>query len=664
MDLSGLNDAQRAAVTAPPGPHLVIAGAGTGKTRTLVHRVAWLIDQGAPPAGIVLLTFTRRAATEMLDRAAALVGPKARAVRGGTFHSFGHALLRRHAPLLGWSPRFTILDRGDAETLVGQLRAEAGLGARGRRFARARTLLGIFSKRANTGAALDALLARDHPQYADDAPEIAALEAAYAARKKARDLFDYDDLLVQLAALLKAHPAARQEIADGCQHVLVDEYQDTNRLQGFIAAMLSRAHGDLMVVGDEAQSIYAFRGATVENILHFPRLFPDARQTRLERNYRSGAPVLDLANAVLKSARDGFDKTLVSDIPGEVPAWVRCRDETEQATHVVQAVLQAREEGTELSDMAVLFRSSHHANELELALAAAGVPTVRYGGLRFTEAAHIKDVVAVLRLLANPLDELGWLRVLPWFDRVGPATANRITAAILADGGGRILPGFLSRVKARPALLALDALLAELRPQSPAAQVESVVSWYGEDWLPRRHPDDHQKRARDLEALLSIADRHDTLDELLGTLALEPPAAAEAQPDSPEDEQLVLSTVHSAKGLEWRQVTVIGLSDGAFPSGYALDDDDALEEERRLLYVAITRARERLTLCSPETTSATRRFIAGPGCSLLEALPGFPALVRPTPPLRPPPGSPGAGPGAGAPVDAATVDELAAFVGI
>jgi DNA helicase-2/ATP-dependent DNA helicase PcrA len=628
MDLSGLNDAQRAAVTAPPGPHLVIAGAGTGKTRTLVHRVAWLIDQGAAPRSIVLLTFTRRAATEMLDRAAALVGPKARAVRGGTFHSFGHSLLRRHAPLLGWSEQFTILDRGDAETLVGQLRAELDLGGGKRRFPRARTLLGLYSKAENTGVPLADLLERDLPQYAQLIEPIERLRAHYAARKKDRDLFDYDDLLTKLAQLLREHPAARQAIVDRCHHVLVDEYQDTNRIQGFIAAMLSRGHGDLMVVGDEAQSIYAFRGATVQNILGFPRLFPKARQTRLEHNYRSVQLVLDLANGVLQTATEVFDKRLVSERDGERPLRLRCTDEDEQADHVVRSVLQAREEGVELSQMAVLFRSSHHANALELALTDAGIPTVRYGGMRFTEAAHIKDVVAVLRVLLNPLDELGWLRLLPWHDRVGPKTAARLVAHIVGPGEGRLRPEALQRVRAKAALLELDARLEGLRGQPPGVQLAEVVDWYSATHLPQLHPDDHPKRARDLESLLGLGDRYDTLEELLGVLALDPPAAAHANPDDTEDEQLVLSTVHSAKGLEWRHVTIIGLLDGSFPSGYALDDPAAMEEERRLFYVAVTRAQERLTLVCPDYGRRSQRFIAGPGCALLDDIPDVDGLVE------------------------------------
>ncbi len=660
MDLSGLNEAQRVAVTAPPGPHLVIAGAGTGKTRTLVHRLAWLLDQGADPRGIVLLTFTRRAAQEMLARAAALVGPRAKAVRGGTFHGFAHTILRRHAPVLGWSQRFTILDRSDAEALVGMVRAERAPPTNRRRFPRSRTLLKLFSKRANTGRTLESLLLSDYPQYEDDLDGITAVGEAYAQRKKDRDLFDYDDLLVQLANVMKHHPAARQEIASRCAHVLVDEYQDTNRVQGFIAAMLASAHNDLMVVGDEAQSIYAFRGASVQNILGFPRLCPDARTTRLELNYRSTQPILDVANGVLVSAREGFDKRLHTTTPGgALPQRVRCRDEEEQAAWVVQQVLDAREEGFRLDDLAVLYRSGNHANQLELQLAAANIPYVRHGGLSFAEAAHVKDVLALLRTIVNPRDELSWFRVLVWFDRVGERTAERLIQQIVGDGAGRLRAEALQRVSARADLLALDGMLEDLRQQGATAQVATVVEWYRTTWLSRLY-DNPQERTGDLDTLLVLADHHDDLEGLLAEVSLDAPTKASARANDKEDEGLVLTTIHGAKGLEWRQVFVLSLLDGAFPSGYALDDGAAIEEERRLLYVAVTRASERLCLLQPTTTSSRRSFVAGPGCVLLDDIEGLDVLVESVSAATARPAG-GLGPSGGAVVDDATVDRLAAF---
>ncbi|HMV69215.1 MAG TPA: ATP-dependent helicase, partial [Myxococcota bacterium] len=605
MDLSTLNDAQREAVTSPGGAHLVIAGAGTGKTRTLVHRVAWLLEQGEAPDDVALLTFTRRAAAEMLHRVADLVGPRARGVQGGTFHSFGHLILRRHARRLGYTPSFTLLDRADAESLIGMVRAELGFTSTDKRFPRRGTITDVLSKAVNTGRDVQTLLERDYPQYVDEAEAIERIGARYAERKRAQDLVDYDDLLTLTARLLRDDPDARAEIASGCRHVLVDEYQDTNRVQALIACLLASAHGNLMVVGDEAQSIYAFRGAVVDNILDFPMLFDDTRVTRLETSYRSTPEILDLANGLLATAARGYDKTLRAVVPpGGRPQLVRVEDEHAQADLIVRAALDRREEGVDLGRQAVLFRSTAHAHLLEVALTQANIPFRKYGGLRFSEAAHIKDALSLLRIVANPRDQLSWFRVLGWCEGLGPKTAEALSASIAAADPPALRPDEHRKRRYHADLVDLARLLddaARLLPD-PLPVVETCVAWY-RDRMPRLY-EDYRRRLKDLDSLPLLADRATTLEAMLSDLALDPVEEAERGDEVRDDEILTLSTVHSAKGLEWDTVYVLQLVDGAFPSGPALADADELEEEKRLLYVAVTRARRRLVLVQPWFTAS------------------------------------------------------------
>ncbi len=639
MDLRGLNDAQRAAVTARGGFHLVIAGAGTGKTRTLVHRVAWLIERGEDPGGIVLLTFTRRAAAEMLERASRLVGPSARRVRGGTFHAFASRSLRAHATKVGRSPDFTVMDRQDAEGLISLVRQDLGLGGKRRRFPNKATLYKLISRVANTGDSLADAVDLLAPRFVKDVDDIARVAKAYAERKQRGDLVDFDDLLVLLRRLLKQDAAARRDVAGRCRHVLVDEYQDTNRVQGHIAALLATHHGNLMVVGDEAQSIYGFRGATVENILEFPTVFKGAAQTVLDTNYRSTQPVLDLANAVLASARDGFDKRLHSPQPeGPRPRLVDVEDEAEEADFIVANVLALREQGVPLTDQAVLFRSGFHSAAVEGALIRANIPFTKFGGLRFAEAAHIKDVVALLRVVANVRDELAWDRVLQWLPNVGPKTSADIIRSIIDRDPPALDPSPWARRSFGPALADVADVVARARDVALPEQISIAVATVGAS-LEARY-DDAWKRERDLEAIPLLARRHIDLDSFLADLALDPPDSAEAQPDTAEDEWLTLSTIHSAKGLEWTAVFFLQLADGRFPSGYALDDADAMEEERRLLYVALTRARRHLFLMQPrfvQTRGGWGGWGFGPGCSLLEQLEGLDRLVDPVTPSLPDP---------------------------
>ena len=629
VDLTTLNPGQRGAVEAPPGQHLVIAGAGTGKTRTLVHRVAWLLERGVDPKRLVLLTFSRRAAHEMLSRVAEMVGPSARAVRGGTFHSFANRALRRHGHHLGYEPGFTILDRGDSESLIGLVRAELGLGGRGARFPNRRTILNVLSRATNLGVSVVDVLESQYPHHADHAVEFERLRDRYAERKRTQGVMDFDDLLVMLARLLTDFPQARQALSRESEHVLVDEYQDTNRLQAKIAALLSSVHGNLMVVGDEAQSIYGFRGADVRNILDFQKVFPEATLHRLEQNYRSSQAVLDVANAVLDSAAEGYDKRLVATHDhGPMPALHRVDDEHAQADQVVDRVLSQLEAGVPLREQAVLFRSGHHANLVEVALTQAAIPYKKYGGIRFGEAAHVKDVLALLRVVANPFDLLAWVRVLTWFDGVGPKTAERLALAVRDTEGNRLPHERCASKAYGPSVRRLSELLedAQATIHDLADLLDLVVSYYDTHVLPELH-DDVAKRRQDLQSLGALSARFTSVDALLSEVALDPVEESDVRPGADED-TLTLSTIHSAKGLEWDSVALICLGDGAFPSMMSLDDPGELEEERRLLYVAVTRARRTLDLYEPRFLRAQGRRGLAPGCSLLADIPQLGDLLE------------------------------------
>lgn len=606
LDLrSALNPAQLRAVTADGGAHLVIAGAGTGKTRTLVYRVAHRVARGTPPESLLLLTFTRRAADEMLRRAAAIVGDDCRRVAGGTFHSFANRVLRKHARRLGYAPGFTILDASDAADVVGMVRTEGGFARSGRRFPRKDSLASLFSKHVNTGRSLERLIAEQMPQFATEHDAIREVMKRYAARKRDQNVLDYDDLLVGLRDLLADHGAVRVEVGRRFREVLVDEYQDTNRLQAHITALLGASGADLMVVGDEAQSIYGFRGADFRNIVDFGTLFPDATVTKLERNYRSTQPILDLANACLENASEGFGKRLVAadEDPDRAlrPRLIRAEDEHAEARFIAERVLSLREEGVALGEIAVLARAGWHLSLLELALAERNIPFRKFGGLRFLEAAHVKDVLAMLRLAINPRDAVAWVRVLQLAEGVGPATAQRLAFAVI-DGGGDLAPLTAKALRGRRYGKTVGTLARTVeRLSKPGldlpSRLEQALSTY-KKLMPSRY-DDAEARARDLDALPVIAGRFETLEGFLGSLAIEPPQTLAHSPDDPEDEVLTLSTIHSAKGLEWHTVFIVGLVAGHFPSRAA--DGDDFEEERRLLYVAITRARRSLYLMRPES---------------------------------------------------------------
>lgn len=616
-DRDGLNAAQRAAVEhgvasgekrAPA--LLVIAGAGSGKTNTLAHRVARLIEAGADPRRILLLTFTRRAAQEMTRRVERIVAHRrlpssspGRVGWAGTFHGIANRLLRLHAESVGLDPSFTVLDASDAADLMDLERDRLGLSERTRRFPRKTTCLAIYSHTVNSQRPLAATLANAFPWCDRWERELKALFGAYVQEKQRTNVLDYDDLLLYWAHLM-GEPVLAERVGRRFDHVLVDEYQDTNALQAAILRGLKPTGTGLTVVGDEAQSIYGFRAATVRNILDFPAQFdPPARVVTLEQNYRSTQPILDASNAVIALASERFEKSLFSERRSdEKPHLVLVEDESAQADYVVEQVLASREAGLALKQQAVLFRTSHHSAELELELARREIPFVKYGGLRFLEAAHVKDLLCVLRWAENPRDAIAGFRTLQILPGVGPATARRLLAALERD---RFDVSALRRLDV-PAAAGEDwpktcALYERLRDgETPwAGQVELARLWY-EPHLARLHDDAHI-RMGDLLHLEEMAAATPSRERFLSELTLDPPAATgnEAGPPHLDEDYLVLSTIHSAKGQEWNVVHVLNVVDGCIPSDMACGRPEEIEEERRLLYVAMTRARDHLHLIHP-----------------------------------------------------------------
>ncbi len=597
-----LNPQQLAAVEVVDGPALVIAGAGSGKTRVLVYRVARLIDMGVDPASILLLTFTRKAAQEMLGRVGLLIGPQSDRVMGGTFHSVANVLLRRYGRTIGLEPGFTILDRGDSEDLVNLVRAQTGLTETGKRFPRKKTIADLFSKCANTMQPLEDVLLTEYSHFGEYLGELTKLQKAYESTKRQRQLVDYDDLLTRLRDLLAVDETARQTISAIYRYMLVDEYQDTNRLQADVVRKLAATHENVMVVGDDSQSIYSFRGASFRNIMEFPALFPGTRMFKLEENYRSTQSILALANDILKGATEKYSKTLFTQKgQGERPALVQTVGENSQSRFIAQKILELREEGVPLDEMAVLFRSSFHAFDLEIELTKRDIPFVKRGGFKFLETAHVKDLLAHLRIVHNPLDTVSWNRSLLLVDGVGQKRSRDLMAQlvtseapyeVLRQGGGRSALGL------RNLAAALESV-GNVEDGSPADQVNRLLEYYYP--ILKEQYDDYPKRIRDLEHLMVMAERYGALEEFLADLTLEPPNESVTAIETPDrdDERLVLSTIHSAKGLEWRCVFVIWLVDGRFPSSYSFLTEEELEEERRLLYVAVTRAKQFLYLTFP-----------------------------------------------------------------
>jgi DNA helicase-2/ATP-dependent DNA helicase PcrA len=601
----GLNDAQLAAATHGDGPLIVVAGAGTGKTRTLVSRVAALIDRGVEPERILLLTFTRRAADEMLARAAAVCGRRdaARKLWGGTFHAVAYRLVAAHAETLGLATSLSVLDPGDASDLMDLLRNEHGLTGGAQRFPRGDTLLDIYSRSVNTSQPARDVIADLFPWCDPHTDVILDLFRAYVARKRAQSLLDFDDLLLGWRALL-ADPQLGPTMSARWDHVLVDEYQDVNQIQVDIVRLLCPNGAGLTVVGDDAQAVYGFRGADSRHLLGLSTELPAARTVCLEQNFRSRQRILHLANAVRPSA-GGPQVQLRSERDGGArPRLVRCHDASAEARLVVDSVLGAHEEGRPFKTQAVLMRAGHHSDLLEVELTARRVPFVKYGGLKFLEAAHVKDFIATVRLLDNPLDEIAWFRLLRLHDGIGPARARTLLDVLRPSDPDTELrhPDAVAAAPAgaRTAIATtLDSLATARQQTTVAARAERVLDLL-RPLLVARYPD-HPTRQGDLDRLVGAAALSATLADYVTSLTLDPPASTSdlAGPPHLDEDYLVLSTVHSAKGLEWNSVHVINVIDGAFPSDMALSSSFGLLEEQRLFYVATTRARDELTVYAP-----------------------------------------------------------------
>ncbi|MHB0948487.1 MAG: ATP-dependent helicase [Gemmatimonadaceae bacterium] len=610
-----LNPEQRAAATFGEGPLLVIAGAGTGKTRTLIYRVAHLIERGVPPERILLLTFTRRAAAEMLTRAERLVGSASTRVHGGTFHATAHRLLRKYGPAAGLSSDFSIMDQGDAEDLM-QLARGAFLGEKkDKRFPRKETLQYLYSRHVNTDIPVETLLEDELPQFTDFGEAVLRIFADYTERKAARNLVDYDDLLLFWELMVAADTPLARTIAGLYDHVLVDEYQDTNILQAKILTGMCRGHRNITVVGDDAQSIYSFRGAHFRNILDFPRtVFPGATVIALEQNYRSTQPILDASNVLISRATERFTKALWTQRDGGEKPWlVTARDEQQQTKFVVDRVLELHEEGTPLGDMAVLFRAGYMSADHAFELAARKIPFEKWGGLKFLEAAHVKDVLAFLRVLDNPRDEVSWYRLLTLMPGIGDTTARAAIESLHERAWDpEAFAHWDAPARARDAHRQLNALLRQLRaPRTGGEQVGEDIAAIRDlyDRILLEKYDRAEPRLADLDQLRTIASGYPSRAAFLAALALEPPQSTQdlGSGATTEDDALILSTVHSAKGKEWDAVFLIWAADGWFPSGRTLGDDDDLEEERRLMYVALTRAKNHLAVTYPLNSYATRR---------------------------------------------------------
>jgi len=608
-----LNGQQLAAVTAQPGPQLIIAGAGSGKTRTLTYRVAYLLENGIDPRNILLLTFTNKAARQMLDRVANLLPIDASGLWGGTFHSVGNRMLRRHGSALGYNSGFTIMDREDQKDLINTVVASAGIDPKEIRFPKGDVLAEIFSFVVNTETALEELLAEKFPYFLPLLEKITDVHGRYEKKKKATNSVDFDDLLEKTLSMLQKHENIASFYRRQFQFILVDEYQDTNKIQADLIDLLAREHRNIMVVGDDAQSIYSWRGANFQNILEFPKRYPDAKVFKIEMNYRSVPEILEVANAAIAANVDQFQKNLqpTRESAAAKPAVVALNDGSEQAQFIAQRILELRDEDVDLNEIAVLYRAHYHALELQLELSRRGIPYQITSGVRFFEQAHIKDVISFIRFVANPRDEVAFKRMVKLLPGIGNRSAENLWNAwdkslnergeITSFSERLLAMSVNAKSKKHWTQLAhtLDEIAPGGQPNPPSEMITSVVEAIYDDYA-KVNFTNYELRREDLNQLAAFARQFKDLNEFLSQLALISNVDAEAAPNQTADKEAVnLSTVHQAKGLEFHTVFVIWLTDGMFPSSRSIDTREALEEERRLFYVAITRAKDELYLTYP-----------------------------------------------------------------
>ena len=606
-----LNDQQYAAVTSGPGPALVLAGAGSGKTRTLTYRVAWLLDNGVEPQNILLLTFTNKAAREMLARVQALLPLETRAIWGGTFHSIGNRLLRRHAVEIGFRPGFSIMDREDQEDLIAAVVANSEIDTKQVRFPTAEVLGDLFSFSLNTGQPLATVIAERHRRFQPLTQQIEWVQKKYEERKRAANTMDFDDLLMKTVSLLKGNPGVAEYYQRHFQFILVDEYQDTNWLQSDFIDLLAVHHQSVMVVGDDAQSIYSWRGANYQNILNFPKRYPQAKIYKIEINYRSVPEVLSVANAAIRGNTKQFVKTLRAERASTdlKPALVPLIDNNQQALFVAQRILELRDENIDLREIAVLYRAHYQSLEVQLALTRAGIPFSITSGLRFFEQAHIKDVAAFMKFVINPADEVAFKRMVRLLPGIAAKTAERLWEQLngVPDDDRKSFREWLAHGKAAPKSQksweqlghTLDEIAPNRQPVAPATMIHSILEAIYDDYLQSKYAN-YEQRRDDLLTLENFARTFQDSVEFLSQLSLMATGSSETIATEEDDsEKVTLSTVHQAKGLEWRAVFIIWMTDGMFPSGRSLESVEAIEEERRLFYVALTRAKDELYLTYP-----------------------------------------------------------------
>lgn len=595
-----LNEAQLEAVKSKDGPILVIAGAGSGKTKTLTYRVARLIEDGIKPENILLLTFTKKAAAEMLSRATIVLDNRCEKVAGGTFHSFANIILRKYSKLLGLKNNFTIMDRADCEDVINHIVGQL-FPKKEKRFPKKSTLLDIYSKSINKVTPTKQIIADEFPQFAHCEDKIIEVHKAYVAYKRENSVLDYDDLLLYIKLLLENNDGFRKRLSNEYKYIMVDEYQDTNTLQADVIRLLASEHNNIMAVGDDAQSIYSFRGANFRNILDFPRLFENTKIIKLEQNYRSTQNILKLTNEIISKAKEKYTKNLFSNIVSpQVPALICAKDTQMEADFICQRILELLDEDISLSDICVLTRNARMSYNLEIELSKRAIPFQKFGGPKFMETAHIKDVVAHLRVILNPDDVISLTRILLLLKGVGASTVNNIMPIIKGDlkPDIKLLPSNKSQ-----SLTPLFNTLGQLRDYSTTKKPEEIVSAVINYYRPilKDKYDDFSKREKDLDHFEYLSTQYSNLEDFISDLALEPPdASVEGMyKKNSDDEALTISTIHSAKGLEWDSVFIIGAVDGRFPSAYSFNSEEEMDEELRLMYVATTRAKNNLYITYP-----------------------------------------------------------------
>lgn len=619
-----LNPTQFDAASCVDGNYLVIAGAGTGKTRTLVYRVARLIELGYDPSSILLLTFTRKAAREMMSRASVLLDHRCSKINGGTFHSFANLTLRKYAKAIGIDSTFTILDQGDSEDVINLIRGQLNLGQDKKRFPNKQTIYKVLSLSVNTGRTIEEILNEDYPHFAEYSDKFKDIFKVFTQYKRKNNLLDYDDLLIYLLTFLTEKTGAARNLLSNIKFVMVDEYQDTNKLQADIVIALSRINNNVMVVGDDSQSIYSFRGANFKNIMEFPKLFRDVQLIKLEENYRSTQPILDFTNHIIEHAIEKYPKYLFTrKTEGEIPAIISASNDNMQSRFIVEKILELREEDVPLNDIAVLFRSSYFSFDLEVELNKANIPFVKFGGMKFIETAHVKDVLAFLRVSINPKDFVSWYRVLLLHEGIGPKRAQQIMDEITRFNISSYSAEHTDAItRYNEKIHDLIELIRDLQKMKkhPAEKIDFIINYYTPLFMNKY--DDFNKRKKDLDMIVNIAANYKEVDSFLADMAIEPPqdSLVDVEATDNEREYLTLSTIHSAKGLEWHTVFIIHALEGYFPSSQSFDRIESLEEERRLMYVASTRAKKNLFISYPMhvfdrhtgfTMAKASRFISG-----------------------------------------------------